>query len=161
MTTSPTPGPIVVGLDGSAGSDAALDYALDEAVLRGLPVTAVEAWTPPDLWVTYEGLVPSAAEMQREALKAAREQVVRVTGIRAERGAPAVEVHVEAASGPASTVLERYAQGAEMLVVGHRGRGGVVSRLIGSIGLSSVIHAPCTVVVVRRHAESASSGAAG
>ena len=155
MTTPSARGHIVVGLDGSAGSDAALDYALDEGVLRGLTVTAVTAWTPPDLWITHEGLVPDAHEMQHAALTAAREQVARVTGVRAERGAPAVEVHVEATSGPPAAVLERYAHGAEMLVVGHRGRGAAASRLIGSVGLSSVIHAPCTVVVVRRHAESA------
>jgi nucleotide-binding universal stress UspA family protein len=147
--SGPAAGRIVVGIDGSAGSDAAIDHACDEAAFRGLPVTAVAAWTPPDLWITHEGLVPPAGELQRAALHAGREQVARVTGLRSERGAPAVEIEVEAASGPASAVLERYAHGAAMLVVGHRGRGAVASRLIGSVGLSAVIHAPCTVTVVR------------
>jgi nucleotide-binding universal stress UspA family protein len=147
--TAATGAHIVVGIDGSPGSDAALDYACGEAAFRRLGVTAVTAWSPPDLWITREGLVPPASELQHAALEAAREQVARVVAGRADRGAPAVEVGVEAASGPASAVLERYAYRAEMLVVGHRGRGAVASRLIGSVGLSSVIHAPCTVVVVR------------
>ncbi|MHC1557873.1 universal stress protein [Actinomycetospora sp. C-140] len=145
----PGAGSVVVGIDGSAGSDAALEFALDEAALRGLTVTAVAAWTMPDPWNTPEGRVPSVAEMQRAALRSGREQVARVTGPRAERGAPAVEVSVEAVSGPAAAVLERYAHDAAMLVVGHRGRGPLASRFIGSVGLSAVIHAPCTVVVVR------------
>jgi nucleotide-binding universal stress UspA family protein len=78
MTTA-TDAHIVVGMDGSPGSDAALDYACDEAAFRRLGVVAVAAWTPPDLWITHEGLVPPAAELQHAALEAAREQVARLS----------------------------------------------------------------------------------
>jgi nucleotide-binding universal stress UspA family protein len=81
MTTA-TGAHIVVGIDGSPGSDAALDYACDEAAFRRLGVVAVAAWTPPDLWITHEGLVPPAAELQHAALEAAREQVARITEAR-------------------------------------------------------------------------------
>jgi nucleotide-binding universal stress UspA family protein len=147
-------GRIVVGIDGSTGSDAALDYACDEATQRTLSVAAVTAWEPPNLWITPEGLVPPAATLQAMALDAARRQVARVAAARAARGLPAVDVSVEAHSGPAGAVLERIARHAEMLIVGHRGRGAVASRLIGSVGLSCVVHAPCTVVVVRSSTES-------
>ncbi|GAA4880462.1 universal stress protein [Actinomycetospora straminea] len=148
MTAGAAPG-IVVGLDGSEGSDAALDHACDEAALRGLALTGVIAWTPPDLWITSQGVVPDAHHLHQAAVEVARSQVDRVLAARAARGAPTPEVVVEAASGPAAVVLERYAHRAAMLVVGHRGRGAVASRLIGSVGLSCVVHAPCTVVVVR------------
>jgi nucleotide-binding universal stress UspA family protein len=58
-------------------------------------------------------------------------------------------VELVAASGPAAVVLERLSAGATMLVVGHRGRGAVASRLIGSVGLSTVVHARCSVLIVR------------
>jgi nucleotide-binding universal stress UspA family protein len=46
-------------------------------------------------------------------------------------------------------VLVRESEHADVLVVGHRGRGAAASRLIGSVGLSAVVHAACTVIVVR------------
>ena len=140
---------IVVGIDGSDGSDAALDHACEEAALRGLAVLAVAVWEPPDLWVTSKGLVPPATELHRAALADAHEQVANAASRRVGRSAMPVEVTVEAHSGPAAVVLERLSRGAAMLVVGHRGRGAVASRLIGSVGLSCVLHASCTVVVVR------------
>ncbi|MHC1557477.1 universal stress protein [Actinomycetospora sp. C-140] len=148
--SQPTPGAVVVGVDGSDGSKAALGYAMDEAVRRGAPVTALLAYGGPDVWTTAEGVVPPDARVLHDA--AAREVaavVEEVASARRARGEAVPEVTTEIAMGPASTVLLHHSRGAAVLVVGHRGRGGLASRVIGSVGLSAVIHADCTVVVVR------------
>lgn len=148
VVREPTAGAVVVGVDGSEGSRAALEYACDEAALRGLPVTAVMAWTSPDVCVTPYPLVPSAFDMQKAAIELATGEIRSVLEARAARGVSAPDVELIAVSGPAAVVLERLSANAGMLVVGHRGRGAVASRLIGSVGLSTVVHAKCTVVVV-------------
>ena len=149
MVHQPTKGAVVVGIDGSAGSRAALDFACDEAQMRGLPIGVAVAWTPPEVWVTPYPLVPSAYDMHAAAVDLATKEIHEVLAARARRGASTPVVELVAASGPAPVVLERVSAQASMLVVGHRGRGAVASRLIGSVGLSAVVHADCTVVVVR------------
>lgn len=145
----PSKGAIVVGVDGSPGSRAALEAACDEAQLRGLPLAAVIAWAAPEVWVTPHLLVPSAQEMHAAAIDVARAQIHEVLAARARRGASVAVIELMAASGPAPVVLERACAEATMLVIGHRGRGAVGSRLIGSVGLSAVVHAHCSVLVVR------------
>lgn len=149
MVHEPSPGAVVVGIDGSAGSRAAVEVACDEAELRGLPIAAVVAWTPPEVWVTPYPLVPSAQDMQAAATDLAAAEIREVLTARARRGASTPTFELMAASGPAPVVLERLSASATLLVVGHRGRGAVASRLIGSVGLSAVIHARCSVMVVR------------
>jgi nucleotide-binding universal stress UspA family protein len=51
--------------------------------------------------------------------------------------------------GAPGRVLVEQARGAELLVLGHRGRGGVASVVLGSVGLYCVLHAPCSVTIVR------------
>lgn len=65
---------------------------------------------------------------------------------------PAVELVVKA--GDAGTILAVESQSADLLVVGHRGRGHVASAILGSVGLHCVLNAHCTVTVVRRPAKS-------
>ena len=64
---------------------------------------------------------------------------------------PQVRVSVHSDSD-AARILVREAENAELLVVGHRGRGGVTSTLLGSVGLQCVLHAACPVAVVRDRA---------
>lgn len=149
VVRQPTPGAVVVGIDGSPGSRAALEAACDEAALRSLPLAAAVAWTPPEVWVTPYPLVPAAVDMQAAAIDLAIREIREVLAERSARGASAPAVQLVAASGPAAVVLERASTEASMLVVGHRGRGAVTSRLIGSVGLSAVVHARCSVLVVR------------
>jgi nucleotide-binding universal stress UspA family protein len=60
-----------------------------------------------------------------------------------------VLLQVEPTAGHPAQVLLTAAQGADLLVLGHRGRGVVLSALLGSIGLQCVLHAPCPVTIVR------------
>jgi nucleotide-binding universal stress UspA family protein len=145
----PSLGPVVVGIDGSAGSHAAVAFALEEAALRDLAVQAVAVFDPPDLWVA-----PDAETFKVDHLRSLLYD--RTTGIvetaladRARRGLAVPAVEIAAVRGPVSAVLERYSRDASILVVGHRGLSETTTRLIGSTGLSCVVHAHCTVVVVR------------
>jgi nucleotide-binding universal stress UspA family protein len=79
-----------------------------------------------------------------------REEVERLAAeVVAEKSAEGVPLRVRALPGAASEVLTEQARGADLLVVGHRGRGGFASAMLGSVGLHSVLNAPCPVTVVR------------
>jgi nucleotide-binding universal stress UspA family protein len=142
-------GTIVVGVDGSDCSRAALEFAFDEAVLRGATVRVVAAFPEADYWAGSYGLSPSlldelAAEVERTA-RGMVDDVVR------ERGAAVADmpVQVRAIAGGPGRVLVDQSRDADMLVVGHRGRGGFRSAVLGSVGLQCVLHASVPVTVIR------------
>jgi nucleotide-binding universal stress UspA family protein len=143
-------GRIVVGVDGSAGSLAALDWAVHEAGLRGVGVQAVIAWQQPE---AYGGATPWALGVDpstdsKEALAAAAaDEMARITG--EVGGVHDVDVSYEAIEGHPAQVLVAAAEGAGLLVVGSHGHGGFVGALLGSVSQHVVGHAGCPVVVVR------------
>jgi nucleotide-binding universal stress UspA family protein len=133
---------VVVGVDGSPGSGAGLRFAAEEARLRGAELHVVHAWI--DTVSGYGGppwAVP-VTTLQEQADTTLRESV---------RGLdPAgVRVRAETVEGVDWDVLTRVAEGAGLLVVGSRGRGGWSGLLLGSVGLHAVTSAPCPVAVVR------------
>jgi nucleotide-binding universal stress UspA family protein len=72
------------------------------------------------------------------------------TVVRERGGALAdVPVEVRAVGGSPGHVLVEQSNGADLLVVGHRGRGGLGSTLLGSVGMQCVLHASVPVTVVR------------
>jgi nucleotide-binding universal stress UspA family protein len=129
---------IIVGFDGSPDSTDAVDWAVEEAALRGAPLTVCHACMP-----TYpETNVPDPVREQAER--------VLTSGVRHAEATGAVgSVHALLACGPAARVLcERSAQ-AGMVVVGSRGLGGLPGLLLGSVGLQVAAHALAQVTVVR------------
>lgn len=140
---------VVVGVDGSPGSRAALEYAMGDAARRGARLRVVAALAEPDYWVTEWGpvlLPPSSAEVERVGT-AARQWIAEVTAARSQEAQ--VPIEVSAVPGPAAKALIDAAQDADLLVLGHRGRGRVASTLLGSVGMRCVVDAPCPVTVVR------------
>ncbi len=137
---------IVVGVDGSDGADAALEWAFAEARVRGSGVHAVAAYHEP--WGLSGGLVanPGAVLELRNALVEEAEQ--RLEDVR--RSAPEdVPLTVEAVFGPAGPALVSAAADADVLVVGSRGRGGFASLVLGSVSQYCAAHAGGVCVVVR------------
>jgi nucleotide-binding universal stress UspA family protein len=139
-----TPG-VVVGIDGSPGSEAALRFALEEARLRELSLRIVCAWEAPATAYVGEAFAPTAdifLEAEHDA-----EVVLRTT---LQRLAPDAAVRAEAVSveGHPATVLVEQARDAVLLVVGSRGRGAATSLLLGSVSKSVAHHAPCPLVIV-------------
>jgi nucleotide-binding universal stress UspA family protein len=143
---------IVIGLDDSEGSRAALRFALLDAARRGATVTVLAAFQPPEYWaVTYGGMpaMPRPATDLEEIRDAVRAAAERILGeVRAELSVPGPPTAVVAVPGPAAPVLLDAARDADLLVIGSRGRGGFASMLLGSVSLQCVLHATCPVTVV-------------
>jgi nucleotide-binding universal stress UspA family protein len=140
---------VVVGIDGSAESRAALRFALEEAASRGTGLRVVSALLPPPYWPEAYGLSapPTINERKADLRDIARRMVDEVIAERPRLAAVPVELH-EVEGRPAGVLVEQ-SRGADMLVIGHRGRGGVASAVLGSVGLQCVLHAQCPVTVVR------------
>jgi nucleotide-binding universal stress UspA family protein len=132
---------VVVGVDGSAGSMNALLYAVDEARRRGavLEVVTVAYWDNPGIEFTR----PSHDELLGWGRHLLADMCEKV-GI--DDGDPPVE-QVVVEGHPARALLQQ-AQGAAVLVIGHRGHGTMRSALLGSVSLRCVSHAVCPTVVV-------------
>lgn len=136
---------VVVGVDGSAGSAAALRFAEAEARLRGGELHVVHAWTDT---VSGYGGPPWARPVT--TLREQADEVLRESVQDAWRnGAPGVQVRAETVEGVDWDVLTQVAEAADLLVVGSRGRTGWSSLLLGSVGLRCLTYAPCPVAVVR------------
>ncbi|MFZ0324278.1 MAG: universal stress protein [Actinomycetes bacterium] len=139
-------GRIVVGVDGSALSTAAAELAFEQASLRGLGLGIVHAWEPPGF--DGPGLVMSTDEMQADIEQEQLELVSEtVAGLR-ERF-PDVNVKQDLVRGRANSVLVDASRGAELVVVGSRGRGGFASLMLGSVSHTVIHHAHAPVLVVR------------
>ena len=138
---------IVVGVDGSPGGKAALQWALAEARLRHAPLRVVHAWMFPYAAVGY-GFVPMIDQGLNDEL--ARNAKSLVEKMLAEAGSEidGVEVQTEIVEGAAARVLLEQAEDAELLVVGSRGLGGFKGLLLGSVSQQCAHHAHCPVVVV-------------
>jgi nucleotide-binding universal stress UspA family protein len=133
---------IVVGVDGFESSKAALRWAIHQAKLTGAVVEAVTAWQIP----VGTGLVPATdmPDYQDDARMVLTEAIAEMCMIDAE-----VEVRPRVVEGRAAQVLLDGAEGAELLVLGSRGHGGLAEALLGSVGQYCVHHAPCPVVIMR------------
>jgi nucleotide-binding universal stress UspA family protein len=135
---------IVVGVDGSAPSYRALEWALGEARARGVGVVLVHAFEFSGLAASQPYTSPDLLDAYREDAQALLDRVLD----RARHLAPDVNVKAELQFGPAAAALVEAARGAVMLVVGSRGRGGFVGALLGSVSSACVHHATCPIVVV-------------
>jgi nucleotide-binding universal stress UspA family protein len=145
---------IVVGVDGSAYSRAALKFALADAGRRGAEIQVLSVVHSAEHWPVGLGMASSSAGTPaiEQVLSEVEQETQRlVAEVVAEAGESAAQVplHVRILPGMPAGVLIEQAHGAELLVVGHRGRGGFASALLGSVGLHCVLHATCPITVVR------------
>ncbi len=123
------PTQIVVGIDGSYASDAALDWAADEAETWGVPLVVVHAWTG-----------HADPHPHESAFQQLNEAIARRDGF------PDHRLQVQEGR-PSQTLLEISAANS-ILVVGDRGRNKFSSLLLGSVAHDVAVHADCPTVVV-------------
>jgi len=163
-------GDIVVGVDDSSGARKALAWAVAEARLRGAALQVAHAhtreqWAGPLYFASQHapgaaparsisepsspelGGVLQAQEAMREAALGRAHELV--DALLDEVGAAGVEVRTTVVQDrhPADALIE-LSSGADLLVVGSRGRGGFHGLIIGSVTHALVLHAACPVVVV-------------
>lgn len=138
---------VVVGVDGSPGSRAALQYALADAARRGAGLRVVAAVQQPEYWSALYGT--TAPRPVPDVVAGVESEVRRFVAEVVAETPDEVPVTVEARAGSPAQVLTRAAEDAAVLVLGHRGRGAIRSAVLGSVGLSCVLHASCPVTVVR------------
>jgi nucleotide-binding universal stress UspA family protein len=163
-------GTIVVGVDGSAGSDAALRWALAEARLRGSRVRVVHAYELPRVPLTDAGLgvasgvaapaPPTEHDEVRRVVERDARTLIEGALRRADGEAiDGLEIDRVAAQGPPALTLIESARNAELLVLGSRGRGGFLGLLLGSVSQQCAQHPPCPVVILPPAEESGGGGA--
>ncbi|WP_369254787.1 universal stress protein [Geodermatophilus amargosae] len=146
MEAVPGGGGIVVGVDGSACARTALAWAGRLAGRAGMPLRAVRAWsltTAPRPASWEPAYVPPLAEYEA-AVRQAIDDEVAAAGLPADVPVTCSAVH----RAPVDALLAA-AEGADLLVVGVRGRGGARGRLLGSVAASVLRAADCPVTVVR------------
>lgn len=137
---------VLVGVDGSPQSGDALTYAVAEANRRGARLRVVSTYFP-EYSVHGRTQALSVSEPAIEVDVEAQVRRMVEEALACDAVAPPVDIVV--AAGPAAGVLVDMSGEVDVLVVGHRGRGGFASMLLGSVGLQCVLHAHCPVIVVR------------
>ena len=136
---------VLVGVDGSPESGAALKYAVAEANRRGARLRVVSTYFPEySVHGHTQPLTVSEPAIEVDVEAQTRRMVEEALAGDAQ---PSVEI--VAAAGPAANVLIDMSGEVDVLVLGHRGRGGFASMLLGSVSLQCVLHAHCPVIVVR------------
>jgi nucleotide-binding universal stress UspA family protein len=137
---------VVVGIDGSPESVAALSWAGRYAAATGATVRAVRVWHfPSAAGFPLEGKAPQpvTSEIEQRMIADLHEAIATANLM------PSVQVETEVAYGHPAQVLIDESKAAGLLVVGHRGHGGFTEMMTGSVAIHCVSHAACPVVVVR------------
>lgn len=134
---------IVVGVDGSPSSMAALRWAILQAELTGCAVEAVTAWRLPSRY-GFAAVTDRATDFEGDARKVLADALNEVSSVE-----PDVVIRSSVVEGHPAEVLVWAARGADMLVVGSRGHGGFAGAVLGSVSQYCVHHAPCPVLVIR------------
>jgi nucleotide-binding universal stress UspA family protein len=137
-------GEIVVGVDGSDQSLGALRWAAREGRRRSRPVRMVTAYSVPVF--SGSGFDTGYATVDEDALVQGVEELlnhaadqVRATG---------VELRATVETGDPSSALLELSRTAELMVLGSRGRGGLLGRLLGTVSTAVPAHAQCPTGVV-------------
>jgi nucleotide-binding universal stress UspA family protein len=140
-------GRIVVGVDGSEESRRALVWAMREAVRRGARLEVVNAFMYHQYLTTHAPTIV----LEHDVDEASGQLLERMTdaAFNAAGSRPSAVELVSVPDAPAHALLDS-AKGADLLVVGARGRGAVAGLVLGSVSQQCVTHAHCPVVVLPR-----------
>lgn len=143
MTSTPKGPRIVVGVDGSSSSLAALDWAARQAELTGSDVDVVITWQWPMAYGSPYAF-PADYDPGANARQVLDEILATATAAR-----PEIEFRAIVTEGHPASALVRASKGADLLVVGSRGHGEFAGMLLGSVSEHCVTNAHCPVLVLR------------
>lgn len=133
---------IVVGVDGSQASLAALRWALHEAALRQVDLRVVGV-----VDIRMQPMVPLGDKLGTDLMDAMVRQVEDVID-KVKDDASAVDIEQDVRAGNPSSQLIDLSKDAELLVVGRRGHSALAGLIMGSVATQVSAHADCPVVVV-------------
>ena len=142
---------IIVGIDGSHCSQRALEWGMNEATIRHVPITVVTVYQPvAGYWSSTVPYPDDRARAERAGAERARRMAQEaadkaLAGLGDDRP---VSVTVKAVSGNPGEEILSTAPDADMIVVGARGAGGFARLLMGSVSTHLIYHARCPVVVI-------------
>ena len=139
---------IIVGIDGSPASDAAVSWAAHDAAIRGLPLTLVHVENPAAAtWSQAPVLEESAGEQETEG----RGLLANASTIARDAIADAapIQINGELLSSAIVPTLVDQSKDAELIVVGSRGRGALSRGFLGSVSSGLIRHAHCPVALIR------------
>ena len=138
-------GRIVVGIDGSPGSDQATAWAIDQAMRSDAELVLVHGWVYPYIG-TRTGVSEPRDDMRLDAMRTLEAAMAHVRD-----RIPSLRCHsVISEESAAKAIIDAAVEG-DLVVVGSRGRGGFGALLLGSVSRTVVQHAPCPVAVIRAH----------
>jgi nucleotide-binding universal stress UspA family protein len=140
-------GPVVVGVDGSAASQAAVALAFEEAATRRCDLVAVHASIDSAFPVTPAGGFYPGWDWTALTDQATATLVERLAGWQEKY--PDVPVRRVVEQDRPARALLNAARDAQLLVVGSRGRGGFAGLMLGSVSQAMIQHAPCPVMIAR------------
>jgi len=138
---------IIVGVDGSPSSTAALEWAARYADAKHATLQAVLAWHYP----SAAGLPPvgHTPEPVRSQVEQSRYEILDKAIESACRELPAIQVDRRVVYGHPAQALIDESRSADLLVVGSKGHGGFTGMMLGSVSTHCVHHASCPVTVVK------------
>ena len=138
---------IIVGIDGSAHSRRALDWAISEAAIRHAPLTVLTVQQVMRSFWAGPMIYPEDAELAEHARKIAQDETDIALGELAEDARPPAVTVLAVPGLPAEAILD-VAKDADMIVVGSRGAGGFKKLLLGSVASQVTRHARIPVAVI-------------
>ena len=144
--TAAESGPVLVGVDGSELSDAAVAFAFETAAARGVPVIALHTWTDVDVFGVWAAI---PATVDWDYLQQQAEQKLTATMGPWRAKFPNVDVREVVERERPAWALLRHGADASLIVVGSRGRGAITGLGLGSVSQTLLHHAERPVVVVR------------
>jgi nucleotide-binding universal stress UspA family protein len=138
---------IIVGIDGSPESDAAVNWAAHDAAIRGLPLTLVHVENPtPSTW----SQAPTLEETPEQQVAEGRSLLANASTIARDAVADTAQIQINGellSSATVPTLVDR-SKDAELIVVGSRGRGALSRSLLGSVSSGLIRHAHCPVALI-------------
>ncbi|WP_086664218.1 universal stress protein [Lentzea kentuckyensis] len=139
-------GPVVVGVDGSPTSEAALAFAFETASMRGAQLTVVMCWTD---FMVDSAYTASRFTVDWGQVEANERRLLAQRLAGWQEKYPDVSVHPVVMRDRPVRALMRFGAEAQLVVVGSHGHGGFAGMLLGSTSQALVYNAPCPLAIVR------------
>ena len=143
-------GPVVVGVDGSALSERAVEHAVAEAVAADAPLLAVHAWLLPQVGGPELAAYGAVDETEHRRAHDVHAALLAESLAGWADKHPDLRVEQRVLEDHTGHALVAASRGARLVVVGSRGRGGFRGLLLGSVSSAVVHHADCPVMVCHR-----------